>query len=123
MKIDYEHEYLKDDMLAKEAKWLEQEHFYEKERQKRLPAKIEIMEPKYDIFELNNKYAVRETDFDGRMLFRHKLHPIWFRQAKKETLFENKEQAKILLNEIRHHRSSLRRAAQERLHHRHGSDS
>lgn len=48
MKIDLEREYLVDDMLAKETKWLEQEHFYEEERNKRLPAIINVNLPWID---------------------------------------------------------------------------
>jgi len=37
--------YLRDDMLAKEKEWEEQEHFYEMERNKRLPAVIKVVIP------------------------------------------------------------------------------
>lgn len=47
MKNDIEREYLNNDMLAKEAKWIEQEHFYEMERNKRLPAVIKVMIPNF----------------------------------------------------------------------------
>ena len=48
MKHDLEREYLIDDMLAKEAKWLEEERLYEEERNKRLPAVIKVVIPKYE---------------------------------------------------------------------------
>lgn len=49
MKFD-EHEYLRNDMLAKEIKWMEEERLYyeEKERNKRLPAIIKVMIPKLE---------------------------------------------------------------------------
>lgn len=47
MKHDIEREYLIDDMLAKEAKWLEEERLYEEERNKRLPAIIKLVIPKF----------------------------------------------------------------------------
>lgn len=40
-----EYEFLRDDTLAKEKEWEEQEHFYEMERNKRLPAIIRIITP------------------------------------------------------------------------------
>ena len=45
MKHDIEREYLIDDMLAKEAKWLEEERLYEEERNKSLPAIIKVIIP------------------------------------------------------------------------------
>ena len=45
MKIDFEREYLVDEMLANEVRWNEEEAFYEKERNKRLPAIIKVMIP------------------------------------------------------------------------------
>jgi len=47
MKHDIEREYLIDDMLAKETKWLEEERLYEKERNKRLPAIIKVVIPEF----------------------------------------------------------------------------
>ena len=49
MKIDLEREYLVDDMLAKEIKWMKEERLYyeERERNKRLPAIIKVMIPKF----------------------------------------------------------------------------
>ncbi len=40
--MDIEREYLLNDNLAKEAKFLEEENYYNKERNKRLPALIKI---------------------------------------------------------------------------------
>jgi hypothetical protein len=40
--MDIEREYLVNDSLAKEAKFLEEESYYNKERNKRLPAVIKI---------------------------------------------------------------------------------
>jgi len=45
MKHDIEREYLINDMLAKETKWLEEEYFYEQERKKQLPAIITVEIP------------------------------------------------------------------------------
>jgi hypothetical protein len=47
MKIDLEREYLVDDMLAREIKWMEEERLYYEERNRRLPAVIKVMIPKF----------------------------------------------------------------------------
>lgn len=44
-----EHEYLRNDMLAKEIEWLEQEKLYEEERNKRLPAVIKLVIPNFKL--------------------------------------------------------------------------
>jgi hypothetical protein len=51
---DLEREFLRNDMLAKEVEWLEQEHFYEEERNRRLPAIIKVVIPKYHKHEKQN---------------------------------------------------------------------
>lgn len=52
---DLEREFLKNDTLAKEVEWLEQEHFYEEERNTRLPAIIKVVIPKYHKHEGTNR--------------------------------------------------------------------
>jgi hypothetical protein len=47
MKTDLEREYLVDEMLANEIKWREEEMYYEHERNKRLPAIIKVVIPKF----------------------------------------------------------------------------
>jgi hypothetical protein len=45
MKHDIEREHLINDSLSKEVKFLEEESFYEQERNKRLPAIIKLLIP------------------------------------------------------------------------------
>lgn len=63
MKQFDEHEHLREDTLAKEAEWLEQEHFYEEERNRQLPAVIRVVIP---TFKTKRNETIKRTNIKSK---------------------------------------------------------